>query len=321
MGEYSEAFVGFDTAKVKHSVAIADSGRSGEVRFLGEVSSSPATVARLIAKLAGRYQKLHICYEAGPTGYGLYRQMRELGHDCTVVAPSLIPKRPGERVKTNRRDAVTLARLLRAGELTPVWVPDATHEAVRDLEHYRAWLNRRRGFPRIGISDSRCWLGLGASIDGETLFTGPSGPGGGVGYGRPVAPQDGGVVRGEHRHRGEMVAALPGQRECGGPLDGRSPAAPAGDRARVAVGADCGETGPHPAGDHGRVGRPRDCGELRRGMGFFCQRRDHLQKKACTPASRTASTSRAGGLGGSSIRAGLTPSAWSLSTRPGPRPT
>lgn len=137
MGEYSEAFVAFDTAKVKHSVAIADSGRSGEVRFLGEVSSSPTTVARLIDKLAGRYKKLHVCYEAGPTGYGLYRQMRELGHDCTVVAPSLIPKRAGERVKTNRRDAVTLARLLRAGELTPVWVPDATHEAVRDLVRAR----------------------------------------------------------------------------------------------------------------------------------------------------------------------------------------
>jgi transposase len=137
MGEYSEAFVAFDTAKVKHSVAIADGGRSGEVRFLGEVGSSPATVARLIHKLAGRYDTLHVCYEAGPTGYGLHRQMRELGHECMVVAPSLIPKRPGERVKTNRRDAVTLARLLRAGELTPVWVPDATHEAVRDLVRAR----------------------------------------------------------------------------------------------------------------------------------------------------------------------------------------
>src|SRR5947209_7979963 len=73
----------------------------------------------------------------GPTGYGLYRQLCELGHDCVVVAPSLIPKKPGERVKTNRRDAVTLARLLRAGELTSVWVPDATHEAVRDLVRAR----------------------------------------------------------------------------------------------------------------------------------------------------------------------------------------
>jgi transposase len=76
-------------------------------------------------------------YEAGPTGYGLYREVETLGHECTVVAPSLIPKKPGERVKTNRRDAVTLARLLRAGELTSVWVPDAIHEAVRDLARAR----------------------------------------------------------------------------------------------------------------------------------------------------------------------------------------
>ncbi|TIS52742.1 MAG: transposase, partial [Mesorhizobium sp.] len=81
---------------------------------------------------------LHFCYEAGPTGYGLCRQLVELGHRCDVVAPSLIPKRPGERVKTNRRDAVTLARLLRAGELTGIWVPDAVHEAVRDLVRVRS---------------------------------------------------------------------------------------------------------------------------------------------------------------------------------------
>jgi transposase len=118
-------------------VAIADGGRGSEVRFLGEVASSPAAVERLIRKLAGRYGKLHLCYEAGPTGYGLYRQIEALGHACLVVAPALIPKRPGERVKTNRRDAVTLARLHRAGELTGVWIPDATHEAVRDLVRAR----------------------------------------------------------------------------------------------------------------------------------------------------------------------------------------
>jgi transposase len=137
MGEYSEAYVAFDTSKTKHAVAIADGGRRGEVRFLGDVASSPARVERLTRKLAERYDKLHFCYEAGPTGYGLYRHLRELGHDCTVVAPSLIPKKPGERIKTNRRDAVTLARLLRAGELTTVWVPDAVHEAVRDLVRAR----------------------------------------------------------------------------------------------------------------------------------------------------------------------------------------
>jgi transposase len=137
MGEYSEAFVAFDVSKMKHAVAIADGRRGGEVRFLGNISSSPGTVERLIRKLAGRYGKLHFCYEAGPTGYGLYRQIRALGHACLVIAPALIPKRPGERVKTNRRDAVTLARLHRAGELTGVWVPDAVHEAVRDLVRAR----------------------------------------------------------------------------------------------------------------------------------------------------------------------------------------
>src|SRR3984893_11292379 len=137
MKQYSEAFVGFDTAKKKHAVAIADVGREGEIRYLGEIDSSPAAVERMIRKLAGRYEELHFCYEAGPTGYGLYRQVLGLGPRCTVVAPSLIPKKSGERIKTNRRDAVTLARLFRAGELTSVWVPDTVHEAVRDLVRAR----------------------------------------------------------------------------------------------------------------------------------------------------------------------------------------
>ena len=137
MGEYSELFVAFDVAKKKHAVAIAEGGRRGEIRFVGEIENSPATIERMIKKLAGRYERLHVCFEAGPTGYELYRQMRALGHDCMVVAPALIPKRAGERVKTNRRDAITLARLHRAGELTSVWVPDATHEAIRDLVRAR----------------------------------------------------------------------------------------------------------------------------------------------------------------------------------------
>jgi transposase len=118
-------------------VALAEEGRQGEVRFLGDIDHTPEAVRRLVTKLAGKHGRLLFCYEAGPTGYGLQRQISALGHDCAVIAPSLIPKRPGERVKTNRRDAVTLARLHRAGELTRIWVPDPGHEAVRELVRAR----------------------------------------------------------------------------------------------------------------------------------------------------------------------------------------
>jgi transposase len=137
MTDHSEAFVAFDTSKLRNAVAIADPGRSGEVRFLGEIENTGTATAKLVKKLTAKYQRLTFCYEAGPTGYGLYRQIESLGHACVVVAPSLIPKKPGDRVKTNRRDAVNLAKLLRAGELTAVWVPDRHHEAMRDLMRTR----------------------------------------------------------------------------------------------------------------------------------------------------------------------------------------
>lgn len=120
MGEHSEVYVAFDTAKLKHAVALAEGGRGGEIRFVSEIENRPVTIERLIKKLGCRYKKLQVCFEAGPTGYGLYRQMQALGPDCLVVAPALIPRRSGERVKTNRRDALTLARLFRAGELSRV---------------------------------------------------------------------------------------------------------------------------------------------------------------------------------------------------------
>jgi transposase len=129
--------VGLDTHKARIAVAVAEPGRAGEVRFRGEIANRPDAVRQLLERLAERHGKLRVCYEAGPCGYGLHRQITALGHDCTVVAPSLVPRKPGERVKTNRRDALTLARLLRAGELTAVWVPDPTHEAMRDLVRAR----------------------------------------------------------------------------------------------------------------------------------------------------------------------------------------
>jgi len=118
-------------------VAIAEAGRAGEVRFLGEIDNTGAATAKLVRTLAAKYGRLTFCYEAGPTGYGLYRQIQRLGHECIVVAPSLVPKKSGDRVKTNRRDALSLAKLLRAGEVTAVWVPDPRHEAMRDLTRAR----------------------------------------------------------------------------------------------------------------------------------------------------------------------------------------
>jgi transposase len=137
VGHDSEAFIGIDTSKLKNAVAIAEAGRNGEVRYLGEIATTEATTRKLVAKLSAKYRKLTFCYEAGPTGYGLCRLIRSLGHACDVVAPSLIPRKASERIKTNRRDAESLAKLLRAGELTAVWVPDAAHEAMRDLSRAR----------------------------------------------------------------------------------------------------------------------------------------------------------------------------------------
>ena len=164
------AFVGIDTAKLKNAVAVAEAGRDGEVRYLGEFENTPDTIAKLIRKLAGRYEKLHVCYEAGPTGYGLYRQILALGHECMVVAPSLIPRRSGDRVKTNRRDAQSLARLLRAGELTAVWVPDETHEAVRDLVRTRAMAVEDYRRKRQHVT--AFLLRHGRSYDGKTSWRG-----------------------------------------------------------------------------------------------------------------------------------------------------
>ena len=95
MKEYSEVFVGLDVSKLKISVAVAAGGRSGEVRFFGDIDASPAVVGTMVKKLAKPGVKLHFCYEAGPTGYELYRQIVALGHHCVLVAPSLIPNAPG----------------------------------------------------------------------------------------------------------------------------------------------------------------------------------------------------------------------------------
>jgi transposase len=127
-------FVGLDVHAQTIAVAVAETG--GEVRSVGVVPNSAESVSRLIKKL-GKPEQLRVCYEAGPTGYVLYWQLTKLGVRCEVVAPTLIPVKPGDRVKTDRRDAEKLARCYRAGDLTAVWVPDAAHEALRDLVRAR----------------------------------------------------------------------------------------------------------------------------------------------------------------------------------------
>jgi transposase len=130
-------YVGLDVHKAGIVVAVAEGGLRGEVREYGRIANTPGALDRLTCKLGGEGVRLRVCYEAGPCGYGIQRHLSARGHECVVVAPSLIPKRAGDRIKTDRRDAAGLARLHRAGELTAVWVPDARHEAMRDLVRAR----------------------------------------------------------------------------------------------------------------------------------------------------------------------------------------
>lgn len=134
MTEVITRCVGMDVHKETVAVAIADADQAPVL--YGTIANDPGAIRKLIRQL-GQGRSLKVAYEAGPTGYCIQRQLSELGVECIVVAPSLIPRRAGDRVKTDQRDAITLARLLRSGDLTPVWIPGPEDEALRDLVRAR----------------------------------------------------------------------------------------------------------------------------------------------------------------------------------------
>src|SRR6202167_1628974 len=127
-------FLGLDVHAETIAVAVAEP--DGEVRSLETIANRVESIRKLVRKL-GPVEQLRACYEAGPTGYVLYWQLVELGVKCEVIAPTLMPMKAGDRVKTDRRDAERLARRSRSGDLTAVWVPDGDSEALRDLVRTR----------------------------------------------------------------------------------------------------------------------------------------------------------------------------------------
>ncbi len=133
---YHTTYVGLDAHQDTITVAIAESGRQ-DSDIIGTIINEPEAVTKLVKRLEKKGKELVFCYEAGQLGYGLHRQVKAMGHECLVVAPSLIPQKPGDKVKTDPRDARNLARCLRNGDLTPIWVPDEEHEALRDLVRAR----------------------------------------------------------------------------------------------------------------------------------------------------------------------------------------
>lgn len=144
-------FIGLDVHKEMIQVAIAQEGRTSKAVFYGSIYNTPLHIDKLMRKLKSNGSELKVVYEAGPTGYGIYRQLKAQRIDCAVVAPSLIPQKSGERIKTDRRDAKNLARLHRSGDLTEVYVPHEDDEAIRDLTRARddARINAKKAKHRL----------------------------------------------------------------------------------------------------------------------------------------------------------------------------
>jgi transposase len=137
MSQSSTLFIGMDVHKDSMAVAYVAQDHGAEVTYLGTIGTRQGDIDQLIRKRQSKAKHLIFVYEAGPCGSWLYRSLTQKGYDCWVVAPSLIPKKPGDRVKTDRRDAVQLARLARSGDLTAVYVPKVEDDAIRDLTRAR----------------------------------------------------------------------------------------------------------------------------------------------------------------------------------------
>jgi len=133
MSQSSTLYIGMDVHKESIAVAYVAQAHGAEVISLGTIGTRQCDIDKLIRQLRSKSKQLVFVYEAGPCGYWLYRYLMKQGYVCWVVAPSLIPKKPGDRVKTDRRDAMQLARLMRSGDLPPVYVPALDDEAIRDL--------------------------------------------------------------------------------------------------------------------------------------------------------------------------------------------
>ena len=139
MTKHNILFIGLDTHKEFVEVAYIEDNRGAQPIHFGRISSAKTAIRKLIRQFESKYPNatLHFVYEAGPCGYWIYRLITSLGHCCYVVAPSLIPKKPGERIKTDKRDALKLAKLLKSEDLTPIYVPEPEDEAIRDLSRAR----------------------------------------------------------------------------------------------------------------------------------------------------------------------------------------
>src|SRR5215471_10157891 len=137
MSQSSTLFIGMDVHKDTIAVAYVAQDHGAEVTYLGTIGTRQCDIDQLVCKMQSKTKHLIFVYEAGPCGYWLYRYLTKKDYDCWVAAPSLIPKKAGDRVKTDRRDAMQLARLARSGDLTVVYVPKIEDEAIRDLSRAR----------------------------------------------------------------------------------------------------------------------------------------------------------------------------------------